>query len=137
MDIDLKNINISDIKDQILKLADKKTLIKIGIIAGAIVLFLIIYYAILNPMANSRKAKLNDMNLKIQETEQLTNDIYSMRAKIKKLKPGKGNEIHITDAIQLLINSGKKFIGHNFSGKYLDCGTMKGYINSSVEISKI
>ena len=87
MDIDLKNINISDIKDQITKLADKKTLIKIGIIAGAIVLFLIIYYAILNPMANSRKAKLNDMNLKIQETEQFTNDIYSMRAKIKKLKP--------------------------------------------------
>ena len=87
MDIDLKNINMSDIKDQILKLADKKTLIKIGIIAGAIVLFLIIYYAILNPMANSRKAKLNDMNLKIQETEQFTNDIYSMRAKIKKLKP--------------------------------------------------
>ena len=87
MDIDLKNINISDIKDQILKLADKKTLIKIGIIVGAIVLFLIIYYAILNPMANSRKAKLNDMNLKIQETEQFTNDIYSMRAKIKKLKP--------------------------------------------------
>ena len=57
--------------------------------------------------------------------------------KIQKLKPGKGNEIHITDAIQLLINDGKKFIGHNFSGKYLDCGTMKGYINSSVEISKI
>ncbi len=28
MDIDLKNINISDIKDQITKLADKKTLIK-------------------------------------------------------------------------------------------------------------
>ena len=32
MDIDLKNINISEIKDQITKLADKKTLIKIGII---------------------------------------------------------------------------------------------------------
>ena len=47
MDIDLKNINMSDIKDQILKLADKKTLIKIGIISGAIIFFLIIYYAIL------------------------------------------------------------------------------------------
>jgi hypothetical protein len=51
MDIDLKNINMSDIKDQITKLADKKTLIKIGIIFGAIVFFLIIYYAILNPLA--------------------------------------------------------------------------------------
>ena len=41
MNIDLKNINLSDLKDKILKLADKKTLIKIGIIFGAIVFFLI------------------------------------------------------------------------------------------------
>jgi UTP--glucose-1-phosphate uridylyltransferase len=54
-----------------------------------------------------------------------------------KLKPGKGGEIHITDAIQSLINNNNEFIGHNFSGKYLDCGTMKGYINSTLEISKI
>ena len=87
MDIDLKNINMSDIKDQIIKLADKKTLIKIGIIFGAIVFFLIIYYAILNPMVESRKAKLDDMNLKIQETAKFTSEIYSMRARIKKLKP--------------------------------------------------
>ena len=57
--------------------------------------------------------------------------------KLKKLKPGKGNEIHITDAIQSLIDENEKFIGHNFQGKYLDCGTMHGYINSSLEISKI
>ena len=57
--------------------------------------------------------------------------------KLNKLKPGKGNEIHITDAIQLLIEDNEKFIGHNFNGKYLDCGSMNGYINSSVEISKI
>jgi len=57
--------------------------------------------------------------------------------KLSKLKPGKGGEIHITDAIQSLINDDDKFIGHNFSGKYLDCGTMKGYINATVEIDKI
>ena len=56
--------------------------------------------------------------------------------KLINLKPSKGGEIHITDAIQLLINDNHKFIGHNFSGKYLDCGTMKGYINSTLEISK-
>ena len=56
---------------------------------------------------------------------------------IKKLKPGKGEEIHITDAIQSLINKKHKFIGHIFSGKYLDCGTMRGYINSTLEIAKI
>ena len=78
---------MSDIKDQITKLADKKTLTKIGIIFGAIVLFLIIYYAILNPMVKSRKAKLDDMNLKKQEIVKFTNDINAMKAKIKKLKP--------------------------------------------------
>ena len=56
---------------------------------------------------------------------------------IKKLKPGKGGEIHITDAIQSLIKDNHKFIGHNFNGKYLDCGTMSGYINSTLEIAKI
>ena len=57
--------------------------------------------------------------------------------KLLKLKPGKGGEVHITDAIQSLINDNNKFIGHSFSGKYLDCGTMKGYINSTLEIAKI
>jgi UTP--glucose-1-phosphate uridylyltransferase len=57
--------------------------------------------------------------------------------KLNKLHPGKGGEIHITDAIQALINDGEKLIGHNFPGKYLDCGTMKGYIKSSMEITKI
>ena len=57
--------------------------------------------------------------------------------KLKNLKPGKGGEIHITDAIQSLIDDNEKFIAHKFLGKYLDCGTMKGYIKSTLEISKI
>ncbi len=56
--------------------------------------------------------------------------------KLINLKPSKSGETHITDAIQLLIDDNNKFIGHNFSGKYLDCGTMKGYINSTLEIVK-
>ena len=88
MNIDLKNLNMSDIQEQIKKLtANKKLVTKIGIIFGAIVFFLIIYYAVLNPMVNSRKAKLDDMNKKKQETEQFTKDINSMKTKIKKLKP--------------------------------------------------
>ena len=55
---------------------------------------------------------------------------------IKKLKPGQGNEIHITDAIKNLIIKGEKFYGNIFKGKYLDCGTLNGYINSGLEISK-
>ena len=56
--------------------------------------------------------------------------------KLKKQKKGKSGEIHITDAIQSLILESNKFVGHNFAGKYLDCGTMKGYIRSSIKISK-
>ena len=58
-------------------------------------------------------------------------------SKIKSLKKGRGDEIHITDAIRKLIMEKQKFIGHIFKGKYLDCGTMHGYIKSSLEVSKI
>ena len=58
-------------------------------------------------------------------------------SKLLKLKAGKGGEIHITDAIRSLIKKNEKFIAHNFKGKYLDCGTMDGYIRSSMEISKL
>ena len=56
--------------------------------------------------------------------------------KLKKLKPGQGGEIHITDAIKQLINEGENFYGNIFKGKYLDCGTLSGYINSNIEFSK-
>jgi len=56
---------------------------------------------------------------------------------LKKQKLGKNNELHVTDAIRKLILDKNKFLCHNFSGKYLDCGTMNGFINSSFEISKI
>jgi len=56
---------------------------------------------------------------------------------LKKQRPGQNGEIHITDAIKTLIYQKNIFIGHVFSGKYLDCGTMKGYVNSSLAMSKI
>tara|TARA_B100000029_G_scaffold173680_1_gene170322 strand:+ start:5180 stop:5992 length:813 start_codon:yes stop_codon:yes gene_type:complete len=66
---------------------------------------------------------------------------YILPAKIFKIlinqKPGKNHEIHITDAIKTLIKRKNKFLGHVFAGKYLDCGTMKGYIKSSIQISKL
>ena len=66
---------------------------------------------------------------------------YILPKKIFKIlqnqKTGRNDEIHITDAIKTLISKKNKFIGHIFAGKYLDCGTMKGYINSSIEVSKL
>ena len=64
----------------------------------------------------------------------LPKEIFS---KLSKQRPGKSGEIHITDAIQSLINDNHKFIAHNFLGKYLDCGSMQGYIKSTQEIGKL
>tara|TARA_B100000579_G_scaffold128063_1_gene103281 strand:+ start:16 stop:831 length:816 start_codon:yes stop_codon:yes gene_type:complete len=61
----------------------------------------------------------------------------SIFSKLMKQKPGKGGEIHITDAIQSLIRDNHKFIAHNFFGNYLDCGSMNGYIKSNLKIAKL
>ena len=55
---------------------------------------------------------------------------------IEILKAGRDGEIHITDAIKNLIYKKEKFYGNIFKGKYLDCGTLSGFIKSGIEISK-
>ena len=85
--MDLKNITMSDLKAKLSGAADKKTLIKFGIGFGAIIIFLIIYYAILNPMVKERKIKYEDKLLKENEISQFENDIIKFKARIKKLKP--------------------------------------------------
>ena len=61
---------------------------------------------------------------------------FNIFDEIKNLKPGRDKEIHITDAIKNLIYKNYRFYGNIFKGKYLDCGTLKGYINSGIEIFK-
>ncbi len=84
--IDLKNITLEDIKAK-LKNVDKKTWIKVGTVVGAVVFFLIIFYGVLNPIVNKKKAQLNDMNKKIQETKEFKQQIKSSKKKINKIKP--------------------------------------------------
>ena len=84
--IDLKNISLESIKSKLLAI-DKKTIIKFGISFGAIVFFLIIYYAILNPIVNVKKNQLKDMNAKKDEISQFTQEIKSYENKIKELAP--------------------------------------------------
>ena len=64
----------------------------------------------------------------------LSKDIFKY---LKNQKKGKGGEIHITDAIRRMILDQYLFIGHKFRGNYLDCGSLKGYIKSGIEISKL
>ena len=84
--IDLKNISLEDIQAK-LKKVEKKTWIKLGSFLGAIIVFLIIFYGVLNPIVNKKKAQLLDMNQKIEETNQFNNQIKSAKKKIKKIKP--------------------------------------------------
>ena len=84
---ELKNLNMNDLKAKVLAFADKKTLIKIGISLGSVIIFLIIYYAILNPIVNEKKAKISDMNNKNQEISQFKEQIKKSKKKIKKIKP--------------------------------------------------
>ena len=84
--IDLKNISLEDIKSK-LKRVEKKTWIKVGISAGAVVIFLIIFYGVLNPIVNKKKAQLDNMNKKKEETQKILQDIKIKKKKIKKMKP--------------------------------------------------
>ena len=84
--IDLKNISLEDIQAK-LKKVEKKTWIKIGVSVGAVIFFLIIFYGVLNPIVNKKKAQLNDMNSKKAETEKFINDIKIANKKIKKMRP--------------------------------------------------
>ena len=84
--MDLKNMTMDDLKQKFSTI-DKKTLIKFGIGFGAIILFLIIYYAILNPMVKERKAKYQDKIQKEQEIVDFENKIISLKKTIKKMKP--------------------------------------------------
>ncbi len=90
INIDLKNINIEDIKSKILAI-DKKILIKYGIGFGSVVFFLIIYYAVLNPIVNKKKLQIDDMLKKQEETRVFNQEIKSAKAKIKKLTPAYEN----------------------------------------------
>ena len=85
--MDLNNINISDLKEKILQVADKKTLIKFGIGFGSIILFLIIYYAVLNPIVKTKKVMLDDMTLKQTEISTFNEEIIVFTKRIKKLEP--------------------------------------------------
>tara|TARA_Y100000816_G_scaffold288945_1_gene274465 strand:+ start:580 stop:1287 length:708 start_codon:yes stop_codon:yes gene_type:complete len=84
--MDLKNLSMDDIKAK-LQAVEKKTWIKIGIVFGAVVLFLIIYYGVLSPIVERKKAQVVDMNLKKEETTKIIKDINLSKKKIKKLRP--------------------------------------------------
>ena len=85
--MDLKNMDMAQLKEKLLAVADKKTLIKFGIGFGSIVLFIIIYYAILNPMVKERKVKFDDKVKKQNEISQFNSEIIQLKADLEKMNP--------------------------------------------------
>ena len=84
--MDLKNINLDDIKEKISSL-DRKTLIKFGIGFGSIILFLIIYLVILKPIVDNKKIILNDQTIKLEETKKFKQEIKKIKKRIKDIGP--------------------------------------------------
>jgi len=54
---------------------------------------------------------------------------------LEKIKPGKGGEIQLTDAIQMLLDQ-QTIFAYLFEGKRYDCGDKLGFIKANIEFSK-
>ena len=83
-----------DVKDLLSKLkggqaifSDKKMLTKFGIIFGAIVIFLIIYYAYFNPIFQKQKEQIEEMKHNETETNRMIEEEANLEAEIKNLEP--------------------------------------------------
>ena len=92
--MDLSSLKDMDVKDLLSKLkgsqaifSDKKMLIKFGIIFGAIVIFLIIYYGHFNKIFQDQKKQIEEMNHNETETNRMIEDEANLEAKIKNLEP--------------------------------------------------
>ena len=92
--MDLSSLKDMDVKDLLSKLkgsqaifSDKKMLTKFGVIFGAIVIFLIIYYAYFNPMFQEQKKLIEEMKDNETETNRMIEDEANLEAKIKNLEP--------------------------------------------------
>ena len=94
--MDLAALKKLDIKDLLEKIKagggtnvfkDKKTLIKFGVIGGAILIFLIIYYAFVSPVISAQKEKINIMNENQTTIDEYLANIETLQANVKELEP--------------------------------------------------
>ena len=115
LNIDLKNISMSDLKEK-LQAVDKKTLIKFGIGFVAIIIFLIGYYAILNPIVKNKKGLYEEKILKQNEIVQFENEIILNKKRLKKLEPEfkkSSTLFHSKEEVEGLYQSLSKYAGVN------------------------
>ena len=88
--IDLKNIDVKELVQKLKDseyLKDKKFLTKFGIYFGSILLFLIIYYAFVNPKVQFQKERINIMLENEKQITALGENIVKLNNRIKEIQP--------------------------------------------------
>ena len=132
---------IEHFEEQFLNLINNKTkssvvalrkVIKTDVKRYGIVGFKDIKKLMINKMVEKPSVKSSPSQYAIIGRYVLNKSIFSF---LTNQKSGKLGEIQITDAMNSMLIK-EKFYGCKFSGKYLDCGTKEGYINSFIDINK-
>ena len=88
--IDLKNIDVKELIQKFKEseyLKDKKFLTKFGIYFSSILLFLIIYYAFVNPKVQFQKERINIMLENEKQITVLSENIIKLNNRIKEIQP--------------------------------------------------
>jgi UTP--glucose-1-phosphate uridylyltransferase len=104
---------------------------KYGIISGELVKNSDNIYNVNNLIEKPRKGEAPS-NLAIIGRYILTPDIFEI---LKNIKPGKGNEIQLTDALISQAKQGN-VIALKFKGKRFDCGSIEGYVEATNHYAK-
>ncbi|GAX86867.1 UTP--glucose-1-phosphate uridylyltransferase [Lebetimonas natsushimae] len=103
---------------------DKNEVNKYGIVAGRKIEDSVI---MVDDMVEKPDVDKAPSNLAIIGRYILTPDIFNL---LKKVKPGKGGEIQLTDAIRMQAHEGM-VIAYKFKGKRFDCGSIPGFIEAT------
>ena len=104
---------------------------KYGIIAGSLIENSSDIYRVTD-MVEKPETKDSPSNMAIIGRYILTPDIFDI---LKNLKPGKGNELQITDALLVQAKKGN-VIAYKFEGKRFDCGSVEGYVEATNHFAK-
>tara|TARA_E500000331_G_C17146126_1_gene665020 strand:+ start:42 stop:725 length:684 start_codon:yes stop_codon:yes gene_type:complete len=85
----LKNLDLNDIFAKLKSggFGDKKTLIKFGVGFGAILIFLIGYYAFVSPIVKNQEQQISLMDENKIKVEEFKTNIATLKAAVKKLEP--------------------------------------------------
>lgn len=77
------------------------------------------------------KSEVAPSNLAIMGRYILTPNIFNA---LKVTQPGAGEEIQLTDAIELL-NQSERIVAHDVQGKLYDCGSKVGFVQATIDFA--